>query len=65
MFYTLITGIVPADAPSRLAHMDNEGSDPVQPAHEMVATVPVHVAEATQRAMSLDAWEHFSAAEQL
>jgi eukaryotic-like serine/threonine-protein kinase len=65
VFYTLITGIVPADALSRLAHMDNEGNDPLKPVNEMVATVPAHVAEAIERAMSLDAQEHFSSAEQL
>jgi hypothetical protein len=56
VFYTLITGVVPADAPSLLAQMDNEGSDPLQ---------PVHVAEVIERAVSLDAREHFSSAEQL
>jgi len=65
VFYTLITGVVPADAPSRLAQTDNAGSDPLQPVHETVATVPVHVAEVIERAMSLDAREHFSSAEQL
>jgi serine/threonine protein kinase len=65
VFYTLLTGIVPTDAPSRLAQMDNEGSDPLKPVNEMVATVLVHVAEAIERAMSLDSQEQFSSAEQL
>jgi len=65
VLYTLITGIVPTDAPSRLAQMDNEGIDPLKPVHEIVSTVPVRVGEVINRAMSLDAHEHFSSVEQL
>ena len=64
VFYTLITGIVSIDAPSRLAQMDNEGIDPLKPVNELVSTVPVHVAEAINRALSLDAHKHFSSVEQ-
>jgi serine/threonine protein kinase len=64
VFYTLITGIVPTDVPSRLAKMDNEEIDPLQPMNEIVATVPVHVIEAIERAMSLEAHKHFSSVEQ-
>jgi serine/threonine protein kinase len=64
VFYTLITGIVPTDAPTRLAQMDYKEIDPLKPVNEIVSTVPVHVAEAIDRAMSLDAREHFSSVEQ-
>jgi serine/threonine protein kinase len=65
VFYTLITGIAPTDVPSRLAHMDNEEIDPLKPVNEIVATVPVHIAEAIERALSLDAQKHFESVEQL
>jgi len=64
VFYTLITGIVPTDAPSRLAQMDNEEIDPLKPLNEIVSTVPVHVAEVINRAMSLKARKNFSSVEQ-
>ena len=64
VFYALITGVVPTDAPSRLAQMDNKEIDPLQPVNEMAATVPVHVAEAIDGALSLDAHKHFSSVEQ-
>ena len=64
VFYTLITGIVPTDAPSRLAQMDNEEIDPLKPVNEIVSTVPVHVAEVINRAMSLNARKNFSSVEQ-
>jgi serine/threonine protein kinase len=64
VFYTLITGIVPTDAPSRLAQMDNEEIDPLQPVNEIVSTVPVHVAEVINRAMSLNARKNFSSVKQ-
>jgi eukaryotic-like serine/threonine-protein kinase len=64
VFYTLITGIVPTDAPSRLAQMDNEEIDPLKPVNEIVATVPERVAEVINRAMSLNARKNFSSVEQ-
>jgi eukaryotic-like serine/threonine-protein kinase len=65
VFYTLITGIVPTDAPSRLAQMDNEEIDPLKPMDEIVSSVPVRVAKAVNRAMSLDAHKRFSSVEHL
>ncbi len=65
VFYTLITGIVPTDAPSRLAQMDNEEIDPLKPVNEIVSSVPVRVAKAVNRAMSLDAHKRFSSVEHL
>jgi len=65
VFYTLMTGIVPTDAPSRLAQIDNEDIDPLKPVNEIVSTVPLHVAEAVDRAMSLNARKRFSSVEQL
>src|SRR5260221_1052735 len=65
VLYTLITGIVPIDATSRLAQMDNEEIDPLKPVNEIVSTVPVRVAKAVNRAMSLDAHKRFSSVEHL
>ena len=53
-FYTLLTGIVPADALHRKRLIESENSDPLQPVDQLVPAIPAHVAEAIQRAMSLD-----------
>jgi serine/threonine protein kinase len=65
VFYTLITGIVPTDAPSRLAQMDNDEIDPLKPVNEVVSSVPVRVAKAVNRAMSLHVHKRFSSVERL
>jgi serine/threonine protein kinase len=63
-FYSLVTGIVPADAPSRLRQLDNQGNDPLQPINEVIPGVPVHITRAIDRAMSLDIHRRFSSIEQ-
>gem|GEM_PF-495931 len=63
-FYTLVTGIVPADAPSRLRRLSNGEIDPLQPVNEVLPTVPARVARAIDRAMAFNADNHFLSVEQ-
>ena len=63
-FYTLLTGIVPADALSRMALLDNAGVDPLKQVNEVVPTVPVHVRKVVDQALSLDAPNRFSSVDQ-
>src|SRR6266852_3641400 len=62
-FYTLVTGIMPADAPSRLTQVSNGEIDPLQPLNEVLPTVPAHIARAIDRAMALDADNRFLSVE--
>ncbi len=48
--YTLLTGTIPVDALTRVT--GNQGIDPLQPAHELVPSLPLGVSEAISRAMS-------------
>jgi serine/threonine protein kinase len=62
-FYTLVTGIVPAGAPSRLRRLNTWEIDPLQPVNEVLPTVPARVARAIDRAMALDADNRFLSVE--
>lgn len=48
--YTLLTGTIPVDALTRVT--GNQGSDPLQSAHELVPSLPLGVSKAISRAMS-------------
>ncbi len=63
-FYTLLADIVPADALHRKGLIESENIDPLQPVDQLVPAIPAHVAEAIQRAMSLDSNGRFSTTEQ-
>jgi serine/threonine protein kinase len=62
--YTLLTGIVPADARHRKRLIESENSDPLKPVDQLVPAFPAHVAEAIQRAMSLDSTDRFATVQQ-
>ncbi len=62
-FYTLLTGLVPADALYRMTQLGNRGTDPLEPVNLLVSTVPAHVADAIQRAMSINSNERFPTVE--
>ena len=62
--YTLLTGIVPADALHRKRLIESENVDPLKPVDQLVPAIPAHVAEAIQQAMSLNGSDRFSTAEQ-
>jgi serine/threonine protein kinase len=58
--YTLLTGIVPTDAITRITIRNrSKGSDPLKSVNVLVPDVPVGIAEAIECAMSLDAHDRF------
>ncbi len=59
-FYTLVMGIVPTDARSRMTQLDSTGVDPLKPVHEVVPTIPVLVVRAIYKAMAIHAYNRFS-----
>jgi serine/threonine protein kinase len=63
-FYTLLTGIVPADARSRMSQSGSTGIDPLEPVNKVVSAVPMRIGKAIDRAMSLDRHRRFSSVEQ-
>ena len=63
-FYTLVTGIVPADARSRMTQSGSTGTDPLEPVNKLVPTVPMRIGKAIDRAISLDPHRRFSSVEQ-
>jgi serine/threonine protein kinase len=60
--YTLLTGIVPIDAVSRITR--SKGLDPLQPVSLLNPTIPAPVAKAIQRAMSISIDERFNTVEE-
>ena len=58
--YTLLTGTVPIDALTRVG-----GNDPLQPAHELVPTLPLGVSEAIRRGLSIVRDDRFATVEEL
>ncbi len=62
--YALLTGSVPIDAPSRAAEILSIGVDPLKPANVLMPVVPLAVAEALQRAMSIRIADRFKTAEE-
>jgi serine/threonine protein kinase len=57
--YTLLTGVVPADAHHRKRLIESENVDPLKSVDQLVPAIPTHVAEAIQQAMSLNSDERF------
>jgi hypothetical protein len=60
----LETGIVPADARSRMTQSGSTGIDPLESVNKVVPTVPMRIGKAIDRAMSLDPHRRFSSVEQ-
>ncbi len=60
--YTLLTGVVPADALLRLA--EDKDIDTLVPANQILASIPVFVASDINRAMALSRKERFSTIEE-
>jgi serine/threonine protein kinase len=61
-FYTLLTGTIPLDAIIRAA--GSRGTDPLKPVHLFEPAVPLAVAEAIGRAMSLSSEDRFATVEE-
>jgi serine/threonine protein kinase len=62
--YVLLTGSAPIDAPSRVIGSLNAGVDPLTPANLLKPTVPLAVAQALQRAMSIKIADRFETVEE-
>ena len=62
--YTLLTGIIPPDALYRSTQLSNGEIDPLKPVNEVIPAIPTFIAEAIQRAMSINADDRFSSVEQ-
>ena len=62
-FYTLLTGLVPTDALYRMTRLGSRGTDPLEPVDLLAPNVPVHVADAIHRAMSINSNERFPTVE--
>ena len=61
--YTLLTGLVPADALHRMTRLGNTGMDPLEPLNQIVPAVPTFVAAAIHRALSLRSADRFPTVE--
>ncbi len=57
--YTLLTGVLPADAFLRLMQIEEKGLDPLVLASDLAAEIPVPVARALHRALSIKADDRF------
>jgi eukaryotic-like serine/threonine-protein kinase len=62
--YALLTGVVPPDALSRMTQLGNEEDDPLLPLQQLAPDVPVHVATAIHRALSIKSSDRFVSVEQ-
>jgi eukaryotic-like serine/threonine-protein kinase len=62
--YTLLTGSVPIDALYRLTRLSVKHDDPLRPAHELVASIPVGITEVLQRAMSINSADRYETVEE-
>lgn len=58
--YALLTGVVPTDALSRMTQLGGNEADPLLPIEQLVANVPVSVAEAVYKAMSINGNARFA-----
>ena len=62
--YTLLTGSIPPDALYRSTQLSNGEIDPLKPLNEVIPTTPTFMAEAIQRAMSINAHDRYSSVQQ-
>ena len=63
-FYTLLTGKIPVDALKRLRQFNVDSTDPLVPIHQIVPIVPQSIANAVQRAMSLQPEHRYTTVEE-
>jgi serine/threonine protein kinase len=63
-FYALLTGVVPVDAISRVIRSKGKGADPLKAANLLEATIPIGVAQALQRALSISSDDRFETIEE-
>ncbi len=64
-FYTLLTGEVPIDALYRITRLSGKRPDPLELANTVVPTIPIPIAEALQKAMSVNSNDRFATVEEM
>jgi serine/threonine protein kinase len=62
--YTLVTGNIPPDALYRSTQLSNGEIDPLKPVNDALPAIPTSIAQAIQRAMSINADDRFPTAEE-
>jgi eukaryotic-like serine/threonine-protein kinase len=62
--YTLLTSEVPPEAIERMTQISNEDIDPLKPANELVPTIPLHISQAIQRALSIKITQRFASVQE-
>jgi eukaryotic-like serine/threonine-protein kinase len=63
-FYTLLTGSVPVDALYRMTQLGSKHEDPLEPVNNVIPEIPQHVADAIERAMSINSNDRFATVEE-
>ncbi|MBV9231138.1 MAG: serine/threonine protein kinase, partial [Chloroflexi bacterium] len=63
-FYTLLTGEVPIDALLRMTRLGSKYTDPLEPVTSHVPAIPSFIADALQRAMSININDRFATVEE-
>jgi eukaryotic-like serine/threonine-protein kinase len=63
-FSTLLTGSVPVDALYRMTQLGSKHEEPLVPVNKVVPEIPQHVADAIERAMSINSNDRFATVEE-
>lgn len=63
--YALVTGVTPVDSLQRATQLGSKGIDPLVPVKKLAPQLPIHVAEAIERAISMRSDKRFSSIEEL
>lgn len=64
IIYTLLTGLVPADAFYRMTQVAGKDTDPLEPVNSLLPSLPLPVADAIHRAMAMHQEDRFPTVEQ-
>ena len=62
--YTLLTGLIPIDASSRVLKLMSNNVDPLKPVNTLVEDIPVVISDAIQKAMAIKIADRFETIEQ-
>jgi serine/threonine protein kinase len=63
-FYTLLIGSVPVDALYRMTQLGSKHEDPLEPVNKLIPEIPQHIADAIERAMSINSNDRFATVEE-
>lgn len=62
--YVLLTGVIPTDAFYRMAQLGGRKHDPLEPAMQLVPSIPRPVSEAIQKAMAINSADRFGSVDE-